>query len=64
MKELLTKEPNITMDKFIVDYPGLIEFIDCDEQNCAMIAITNKYLSNNKETIINDEDVDINNNYI
>ena len=64
MKELLTKEPNITMDKFIVDYPGLVEFIDCDEQNCAMIAITNKYLSNNKETIINDEDVDINNHYI
>lgn len=64
MKELIKKEPNMTMDEFVIKYPGLIEFIDCDEQNCAMIACTEKYLVNNKETIINDEDVDINNHYL
>ena len=64
MKDLLQKEPSITMDKFMLKYPGLIEYIDCDEQNCAMIACTNKDLINNKYSNIADKDVDINNHYV
>lgn len=63
MKDLLKNNPNINLTEFMIKYPGLIEFIDCYEQNNYMIACTKKDLDNNKKIIINDKDVDINNHY-
>jgi len=63
MKELLKSNPNINMSEFMVKYPGLIEYIDCDEQNYFLIACTQEDLNKNKYFDIKDQDVDINNHY-
>lgn len=57
------KDPNKYLDDFMIEHPGIIEFIDCDEQNNSLIAVTPKDLEQNNKVFINDNDVDINNHY-
>ena len=55
--------PNKYLDDFIIEHPGIVEFIDCDEQNNSLIAVLPKDLKQNNKIYIDDKDVDINNHY-
>ena len=55
--------PNKYLDDFMIEHPGIIEFIDCDEQNNSLIAVSPKDLEQNNKIYIDDKDVDINNHY-